>query len=124
MTMKSPNMRFVFYGLLAIVLAGCSRRARLAEPVAVAKACLQMLSLTNQIEIRPDDERLPEVIRALRPHRISITDQTVTVTFPLHNGFIEYRCAPVAGATNTWQLLGAGPRFNNERKELLRMRCG
>jgi len=124
--MKYPCRSFIVCGLLAILLAGCSRRARLAEPVAVARACLEMTSssLTNQINIRPDDQRLPEVIRALRPQRISITAQTATVIFPLHNGLIEYHCSPVAGATNTWQLFGAGPRFNNERRELLRMHRG
>ena len=89
----------------------------------VAKACLQMISssLTNEADIKPDDPRLPDMIRSLRPHDIEIAGQTVVVMFPLHKGLTEYHFTPVASITNTWQLSGAGPRFNNEHRELLRI---
>lgn len=122
--MKHLCMRCVFGALVAICLAGCKpRQARLAEPVRVAKACLQMIGspLTNEPDIKPDDPRLPDVIRSLRPHGIEIAGQTVVVMFPLHEGLTEYHFAPVASGTNTWQLSGAGPRFNDEHREILRI---
>ena len=121
--MNRPCRRFVFGVVSVVWLAGCGRTPRLAEPVQVAKACLQMISssLTNEADIKQDDPRLPDVIRSLRPQHIEIAGQTVVVMFPLHNGLTEYHFEPVASSTNTWQLSGAGPRFNNEHRELLRI---
>ncbi len=78
-------------------------------------------SLANESDIAPDDQRLPEVIRALRPHQIEVAGQTVVVLFPLRDGLVEYHLAPVTTSPGTWQLFGAGPKFNNEHKELLRI---
>src|SRR5581483_12394621 len=54
--MKYPCRPFIVCGLLAILLAGCSRRARLAAPVELAIACWEMTraSLTNAINIGTD----------------------------------------------------------------------
>jgi hypothetical protein len=123
--MKHPCMSFVFGVLVAVSLAGCKPPpARLAESVQVARACLQLMSssLTNEVKIMPDDPRLPDVIRSLRPHDIEISGQTVVAIFPLHKGVTEYHFTPVASDTNMWQLSAAGPKFNNEHRELLRMR--
>ncbi len=125
--MKHPGILGLAFGMLmAIGMGGCERRPRLAETVRVAKACLEMVhsSLTNDAHIALDDPRLPEVIRSLHPRNIAITGQTVIVTFPLHNGFTEYRFIPIINGTNTWQLFGAGPRFDGERRQLLRFRGG
>src|SRR5260370_38064935 len=122
--MKHPYIRTVFRVLITVCLAGCKPpAARLAEPVRVVGACLQMISssLTNEVDIKPEDSRLPDVIRSLRPHDIEIAGQTVVIMFPLHKGLTEYHFTPVAGSTTTWQLSGAGPSFNNAHRELLRI---
>jgi hypothetical protein len=124
--MKHLHTRFLFLALIMVALSGCRHTAigaGTAEQQQVAKACLQILrsSLTNEMDIAPDDRRLPEVIRSLRPHQIEIAGQTVVVLFPLHDGLVEYHFAPVTSDPGTWQLFGAGPKFNNEHRELLRI---
>ena len=121
--MKYPSLRLVFGVLITASLLGCQRPARLAEPVAVAKACLDMITMssTNEVYITQDDPRLPDAIRSLRPNLVVVDGQTVLLRFPQHNGLTQYSLTPITGSTNTWKLFGVGPRFNNVARELLRI---
>ena len=96
-----------------------------AERRQIADACFAMLhsSLTNEADdIKMDDPRIPEVIRALRPHHIEvIPDFAVDIyrtEWPQ-----EYFLMRGPGHTNTWTLCVAGPsiRFGGGGREILRI---
>ena len=125
--MKHTSTTFLSSVVFAALLVSCKHppaRAGTTEQQHIAQACLQIMrsSLTNETDIAPDDQRLPEVVRALHPVDIEIAGQTVVVMFSLQDGLVEYHLAPVSTSPGTWQLFGAGPKFNNEHRELLRIR--
>ncbi|MDB6020437.1 MAG: hypothetical protein JWQ04_294 [Pedosphaera sp.] len=96
-----------------------------AERRQIADACFAMLhsSLTNEVDdIKMEDPRIPEVIRALHPHHIEVTPNFAVdiyrVEWPQ-----EYFLTRGPGHTNTWILCVAGPslRFGGGGREILRI---
>jgi len=89
----------------------------------IADACLAMLhsTLTNEVDdIKMDDPRIPEVIRALHPHHIEVTANFVVDIYRAEwpqEYFLMHR------HTNTWVLCAAGPsiRFGGGGREILRI---
>jgi hypothetical protein len=91
----------------------------------IADACFAMLhsSLTNEIdEIKMDDPRIPEVIRALHPHHIEV-DSNFAVDIYRMESPEEYFLMRAPGHPNTWTLCVAGPsvRFGGGGREILRI---
>ena len=96
-----------------------------AERRQIADACFAMLhsSLTNEVdEIKMDDPRIPEVIRALHPHHIEV-DADFAVDIYRTEWPQEYFLMRGPGHTNTWILCVAGPsiRFGGGGREILRV---
>ncbi len=96
-----------------------------AERRQIADACFAMLhsSLTNEVDdIKMDDPRIPEVIRALHPHHIEVIPNFAVdiyrVEWPQ-----EYFLTRGPGHTNTWILCADGPslRFGGGGREILRI---
>jgi hypothetical protein len=88
----------------------------------VADACLVMLrsSLTNEVEdIKPDDSRVPEVIRALHP--VDIQLQVNEAVVMCAGKPAEYHLSRRPGGAKTWILYVAGPGYLGH-KEILRMK--
>jgi hypothetical protein len=97
----------------------------LEERRQIADACFTMLhsSLTNEVDdIKMDDPRIPQVIRALRPHHIEITPN-FAVDIYRQESPEEYFLTRLPQSTNTWILCAAGPslRFGGGGREILRM---
>jgi hypothetical protein len=94
-----------------------------AERRQIADACFAMLlsSLTNEVDpIKPDDPRVPEVIRALHPISIMVMPNFAvqidgTGTPP------EYFLMRLPGHTNTWVLCAGGPPIRFGPREILRI---
>ena len=91
----------------------------------IADACLAILqsSLTNEIDdIKMDDPRIPEVIRALHPHHIEVIPN-FAVDIYRSEWPQEYFLTRGPGHTNTWILCVAGPsiRFGGGGREIFRM---
>ena len=96
-----------------------------AERRQIADACFAMLnsSLTNEVdEIKMDDPRIPEVIRALHPHHIEV-DPNFAVDIYRTEWPPEYFLMRRPGHTNAWSLCVAGPSigFGGGGKEILRI---
>lgn len=96
-----------------------------AERRQIADACFVMLhsSLTNEAdEIKMDDPRIPDVIRALHPHHIEV-DADFAVDIYRTEWPPEYFLMRRPGRTNAWSLCVAGPSvgFGGGGKEILRM---
>jgi hypothetical protein len=96
-----------------------------AERRQIADACFAMLhsSLTNGVDdIKMDDPRIPEVIRALHPHHIEVSPD-FAVDIYRTEWPQEYFLRRGPGHTNTWILFVAGPsiRFGGGGRELLRI---
>jgi hypothetical protein len=96
-----------------------------AERRQIADACVAILhsSLTNEVnDIRMDDPRIPEVIRALHPNHIevmpNIAVEIYRVEWPQ-----EYFLMRLQHPTNTWCLFADGPsiRFGGGGREILRI---
>ena len=91
----------------------------------IADACFAMLlsSLTNNVDpIKPDDPRVPEVIRALHPYHIDVEANFSVDIYRAENPE-EYFLMRVGAPTNTWVLCIAGPsvRFGGGGREILRI---
>jgi hypothetical protein len=91
----------------------------------IADACFAMLhsSLTNEVhDIKPDDPRIPEAIRALHPHNIEVT-ANFSVDIYRAEKPEEYFLMRLGHPTNTWVLCIAGPsvRFGGGGREILRI---
>lgn len=86
----------------------------------IAEACLTMLrsSLTNEVEIKPDDSRVPEVVRALHPIDIQLAGSDVVVMCAGKPA--EYHLSRRPSEPKTWILYVAGPGYLGHR-EILRM---
>ena len=96
-----------------------------AERRQIADACFAMLhsSLTNEVDdIKMDDPRIPEVIRALHPHHIEVSPN-FAVDIYRTEWPQEYFLMRAPGHTNTWILCVAGPsiRFGGGGREILRI---
>jgi hypothetical protein len=116
---------FAVSALAVALLAGCKHD----EPAQhssgerlIADACIQVLhsSLAQETEINPRDERLPESLRSLHPVAVEVGAGMVVVTFPLRDGLTEYHLARLTTEPGTCVLYGAGPKYKNEHRELLR----
>ena len=86
----------------------------------IAEACLSMLhsSLTNDVDVRPDDPRVPEVIRALRP--IDIQVQGTDVVISRAGTPAEYHFSRRSHDAKPWVLYIAGQGYK-DHYELLRL---
>ena len=89
----------------------------------IVEACFAMLnsSLTNEVDIKPDDKRLPEVIRALPPIGIEVTrDFSVNIYREgKPEGYFLVRNRQQS--SNTWILCIAGPSVGGGGREILRV---
>ena len=86
----------------------------------IAEACLSMLrsSLTNEVGLKPDDLRVPEVIRALHPVDIELAGGDAVVMCAGKPA--EYHLSRRPSQPKTWILYVAGPGYLGHR-EILRM---
>jgi hypothetical protein len=96
-----------------------------AERRQIADACFAMLhsSLTNEVdEIKMDDPRIPEVIRALHPHHIEVMPNFAVNIYRAEKPE-EYFLMRISHPTNTWILCVAEPhvRFGGGGREILRI---
>mgnify|MGYP001602413012 FL=1 len=94
----------------------------LAERRQIADACFAMLhsSLTNEDDIKPNDPRIPEVIRDLHPVGVLVTsDFSVQIDFTTKPG--EYFLMRLPSHTNTWVLCAAGVGIPFGPREVLRI---
>jgi hypothetical protein len=96
-----------------------------AERRQIADACFVILhsSLTNAVdEIKMDDPRIPDVIRALHPHHIEVA-QDFGVEVYRTEWPQEYFLMRLQHPRNTWILCVAGPsmRFGGGGREILRI---
>jgi hypothetical protein len=91
-----------------------------AERRQIAEACLSMLRspLTNEVEIKPGDPRVPEVIRALHPIDIELAGSDAVVMCAGKPA--EYHLSRESRRPKTWVLYVAGPGYLGHR-EILRM---
>jgi hypothetical protein len=94
-----------------------------AERRQIADACFAMLhsSLTNEIDpIKPDDPRIPQVIRDLHPVGVLVdADFSVQIDFSGKPG--EYFLMRLPKHTNTWVLCAAGVGIPFGPREVLRI---
>ncbi len=93
-----------------------------AERRQIADACFAMLhsSLTNEDDIKPDDPRVPEVIRALHPMSIMVM-QNFAVQIDGCGKPFEYFLMRMSSQTNTWVLCAAGSPILFGPREILRI---
>jgi hypothetical protein len=96
----------------------------LAERRQIAEACLTMLhsTLTNEVDdIKSDDPRVPEVIRALNPHHIEVIPNFAVDIYRAEKPR-EYFLMRLSHPTNTWTLCIAGPSvFPGGGREIFRI---
>jgi hypothetical protein len=113
-------------GFLAVILTACSSTRRASdgrtpeEQRRIAEACFSMLhsSLTNEMDIQPDDSRLPKIIRALQPIDIQIQGTDVVITRSGRPS--EYHLSRRASDPKPWVLYIAGHGYDGHQ-ELLRL---
>ena len=94
-----------------------------AERRQIADACFAMLhsSLTNDVDpIKPDDLRVPEVIRALHPISIMVMSNFAVQLDGCGKPF-EYFLTRAPHLTNTWILCAAGSPIRFGPREVLRI---
>jgi len=95
-----------------------------AERRQIADACFAMLrsSLTNDVDpIKPDDPRVPEVIRGLHPIAIDIVAD-YSVQIDCNGKPAEYFLMRAPHLANTWILCAAGPPIRFGPREILRIK--
>src|SRR5690242_3864445 len=124
--MNLLNLPFFAISALAIPLfAGCKHAEAVhsgAVERRIADACLQVLRspLAQESDIDPADARLPEELRQLHPVHVEAGAGMVVISFPLRDGLTEYHLAQFSTEPGTWVFYGAGPKYKNEHRELLR----
>jgi len=109
------------------ILVACSSTKRVSdgrtihEERSIAEACLSMLhsSLTNEMDIQPDDPRVPEVIRSLHPVHIELAGGSDAVV-SCSGKPAEYYLSRRPHDAKPWVLYVAGPGYNGH-EELLRL---
>jgi hypothetical protein len=108
------------------VLVACSSTRHVSdgrtpdEQRHIAEACLSMLhsSLTNEMDIQPDDPRVPEIIRALHPIQIEIQGTDVVI---MRSGKpAEYHFSRRPSDPKPWVLYVAGQGYDGHQ-ELIRL---
>jgi hypothetical protein len=114
--------------LVAVVgiLVACSSTKHVSdgrtpdEQRRIAEACLSMLhsSLTNETDIQPDDQRVPEIIRSLHPVHIELAGSDAVVM--CSGKPAEYHLSRRPHDAKPWVLYIAGPGYNGH-EELLRL---
>ena len=120
----------LFGGLVLLLLIGAILLFRPpndgrtpAERRQIADACFAMLhsSLTNEVDpIKPNDPRVPEVIRALHPIGI-IVEPNFAVQIDCNGKPPEYLLMRAPNLSNTWILGAAGPPIILGPREILRI---
>lgn len=87
---------------------------------AIAEACIRLFDLPREDdEISPYDERLPEEIQALHPREITIMATDVVI---MTSGKpAEYHLTRNEGAAGPQVLYVAGPEFNGQHVEAIRL---
>ena len=120
----------IAFGVVAVLIAGfyiyvarpINDGRTPAERRQIADACFVMLhsSLTNEDDIKMDDPRIPDAIRALHPFHIDV-DQNADVDIYRKEWPQEYFLVRLN--TNTWILCVDGPslRFGGGGREVLRI---
>jgi len=111
----------ILIGVAAIVLLRPASDGRTPkERRQIAEACLSMLhsSLTNDVDLKPDDPRVPDVIRALHPVDIWLAGSDAVVMCAGKPA--EYHLSRRQSEPKTWILYVAGPGYLGHR-EVLRM---
>ena len=127
--MTQTRQTFLLVGCLVVVasvVAACSSTRRVSdgrspdEQRCIAEACLSMLhsSLTNEMDIQPDDPRLPEIIRALQPVDIQI--QGTDVVISRAGKPAEYHLSRRPKDPKPWVLYVAGHGYDGHQ-ELIRL---
>ena len=130
---RNGKLLLIAFGVVVLLIAGLyiyivrpiNDGRTPAERRQIADACIAMLhsSLTNEVdEIKMDDPRIPEVIRALRPHHIEVVPN-FAVDIYRTEWPQEYFLMRGPGQANTWILCVAGPsmRFGGGGREILRI---
>ena len=86
----------------------------------IAEACLGMLrsSLTNEVDLKPEDPRVPEVIRTLHPIHIELVGSDAVIMCAGKPA--EYHLSRRSSNPRTWILFVAGPGYLGHR-EIFRM---
>lgn len=108
------------------LLAGCSSTQRVndghtpEQQREIAEACLAMFhsSLTNEMDIQPDDPRVPEIIRTLQPIEIEINGTDVVIVRVGKPA--EYHLSRRPRDAKPWVLYGAGQGYDGHQ-ELIRL---
>ena len=92
-----------------------------AERRQIADALLSMLqsSLTNEVDLKPDDPRIPEVIRGLHPVDIELAGNDAVIMCTGKPA--EYHLSRGPSEPKTWVLYVAGPGYFGHR-EILRFK--
>ena len=118
--------------LIALILfSGCSGRSvqtsvapaddgrSPAERRQIADALFAMLHspLTNEVDLKLDDPRIPEAIRHLNPQDIELSGNDAVVMCAGKPG--EYHLSRLPNQPTTWILYVAGPGYNGHQ-EILR----
>ena len=87
----------------------------------IADACLSMLRspLTNDMDIKTDDPRLPEIIRTLQPIYIEMMPPSDVVIMRA-TAPSEYHLSRRPSDPKTWVLYCAGSGSGHSHRELLR----
>jgi hypothetical protein len=116
-------VQLIFVGVIYIYRPPNDRRTP-AERRQIAEACLIMVhsSLTNEVDdIKLDDPRVPEVIRALHPHYIDVLPNFGVEIYRAEKPE-EYFLMRLTHRTNTWGLFIAGPSvFPGGGREIFRI---
>ncbi len=125
-----PSRKFLLVGSGVVLLLGAVAAIVLFRPVTdgrsseerrqIAEACLSMLRspLTNEVDLKPDDPRVPAVIRALHPVDIELAGSDAVVLCAGKPA--EYHLSRQLREPKTWILYVAGPGYLGHR-EVLRM---
>ena len=127
--MIQPRQTLILVGcftFLVSLLAACSSTQRASDSHtpkqqrAIAEACLVMLrsSLTNEMDIQPDDPRVPEIARALQP--IDIQIQGTDVVIMRVGKPMEYHLSHRPSDAKPWVVYGAGQGYDGHQ-ELIRL---
>lgn len=90
------------------------------DPLSGSTLLMLHSTLTNEMDFKMDDPRIPKIIRALHPVSI-ILDTDIAVQIDGSNQPPEYFLMRVPGHTNTWVLCAAGPPIRFGPRELLRI---
>jgi hypothetical protein len=115
------GMLVILLGVAGIVVLRPANDGRTPkERRQIAEECLSMLrsSLTNEVDLKPEDPRVPDVIRTLHPVEIELAGSDAVVMCAGKPA--EYHLGRRPSEPKTWILYVAGPGYLGHR-EVLRM---